>query len=68
MNATHTVMLLMTIALAVIVSCLTAGTAFAIARWSGTPVPEAFTRSGKTFATTLMVLSTMGAVVLASIK
>ncbi|AJE87475.1 hypothetical protein SLNWT_7099 [Streptomyces albus] len=68
MNVTHTLMALMGIGLAVVFSFFVAGVAFAIARWGGSPVPESVSTSGKAFATALMVISAVLAVVLGVFK
>ncbi|WP_326764029.1 hypothetical protein OG978_05100 [Streptomyces sp. NBC_01591] len=68
MNLTHTAVLLMAVALAVIFACLVAGIAFAVARWGGAQVPEALARSGKALATTLTVVSAVMAVVVTVLK
>ncbi|MFJ7200967.1 MULTISPECIES: hypothetical protein [unclassified Streptomyces] len=68
MNVTHTLMALMGIGLAVVFSLFVAGVAFAIARWGGSPVPESVSTSGKAFATALMVISAVLAVVLGVFK
>ncbi|MFD9406920.1 hypothetical protein ACFWBN_07820 [Streptomyces sp. NPDC059989] len=67
MNVTHAAMVAMTIGLAVVFSFLVAGAAFAVARWSGSPVPECVSRSGKAFATTLTVISAVLVVVLTTV-
>ncbi|MET9351204.1 hypothetical protein [Streptomyces termitum] len=68
MNTTHTALLMMVIGLAVIVSTLVAGAAFAVARWGGEPTPRCVAASGKAFVTTLTVLAAMLAVVVTAIK
>ncbi|MGW6569302.1 hypothetical protein [Streptomyces sp. NPDC054975] len=68
MDATHTLMVLLFIGLAVIFSFLVAGVAFAVARWGGSPVPESVSTSGKAFAMALMVISAVLAVILAVFK
>ncbi|MCX5395657.1 hypothetical protein [Streptomyces sp. NBC_00102] len=68
MNVTHTLMALMGIGLAVVFSLFVAGVAFAIARWGGSPVPESVSTSGKAFATALMAISAVLAVVLGVFK
>ncbi|MCX0241818.1 hypothetical protein [Streptomyces drozdowiczii] len=68
MNVTHTLMALMGIGLAVVCSFFVAGVAFAVARWGGSPVPESVSTSGKAFATALMVISAVLALVLGVFK
>ncbi|MCX4398487.1 MULTISPECIES: hypothetical protein [unclassified Streptomyces] len=68
MSPTHTAMLLMAVALAVMSACLVAGIAFAVARWGGAPVPEAVARSGRAFASALTVISAVMAVVVTVLK
>ncbi|MEV0011097.1 hypothetical protein AB0M10_28655 [Streptomyces sp. NPDC051840] len=65
MEVTHVLMVLLSIGLALVFSLLVAGVAFAVARWGGSPVPESLSTSGKAFATALMVISAVLAVVLA---
>ncbi|MGW1124378.1 hypothetical protein [Streptomyces sp. NPDC002526] len=68
MNVTHTLMVLMGIGLAVVFSFFVAGVAFAVARWGGSPVPASVSTSGKAFATALMVISAVLAVILGVFK
>ncbi|MFF6778971.1 hypothetical protein ACFY8W_36215 [Streptomyces sp. NPDC012637] len=68
MDVTHTLVVLLSIGLAVVFSFLVAGIAFAVARWGGSPVPESVSTSGKAFAMALMVISAVLAVVIAVFK
>ncbi|MEV0000439.1 hypothetical protein [Streptomyces sp. NPDC050848] len=68
MDVTHILVVLLSVGLAVVVSFLVAGVAFAVARWGGSPVPESVSTSGKAFAMALMVISAVLAVVLAVFK
>ncbi|MGW2892473.1 hypothetical protein ACWDDN_45690 [Streptomyces griseoruber] len=68
MNPTHTVMLLMALMLAVMLSGLIALAAFAVARWGGAPLPDSVSSGGKAFATTLTVCSAVTAVVLTIVR
>ncbi|MEU9313470.1 hypothetical protein [Streptomyces sp. NPDC048256] len=68
MNSTHTVMVLMALTLAVMLSALIAVIAFAVARWGGAPVPVSVIAGGRAFATTLTVCSAVAAVVLTIVR
>ncbi|MFF2305961.1 hypothetical protein ACFVVP_26060 [Streptomyces sp. NPDC058128] len=68
MNTTHTALLMMVISLAVIVSILAAGAAFAVTRWGGEPVSRCVAAFGKTFGTTLTVLAAVLTVVITAIR
>lgn len=68
MSLTHTAMLVLSIVLAMVLSLLAAGVAFAIARWGGSPVPVCIAASGKAFATSLSVISAVLVVVITVVK
>ncbi|MFJ8645129.1 hypothetical protein ACIRNI_03230 [Streptomyces sp. NPDC093546] len=68
MSLTHTAMLVLSITLALVLSLLTAGAAFAVARWGGSPVPACIATSGKAFATSLSVISAVLVVVVTVVK
>ncbi|MFF6888694.1 hypothetical protein ACFY9F_36590 [Streptomyces sp. NPDC012421] len=65
---TYTALLMMVVGLAVIVSILAAGAAFAVARWGGDPTPRCVAASGRAFVTTLTVFAAVLAVVISAIK
>lgn len=68
MSVTHTAILLISLGLAVVISLLVAGAAFAVTRWGGSTVPECLSVSGKAFATALTVISAVLAVLITFIR
>ncbi|MFC8175586.1 hypothetical protein ACFUJ0_33540 [Streptomyces sp. NPDC057242] len=68
MNTTHTALLMMVISLAVIVSILAAGAAFAVTRWGGESMSRCVAAFGKTFGATLTVLAAVLTVMITAVK
>ncbi|OKJ48618.1 hypothetical protein AMK27_38255 [Streptomyces sp. CB02009] len=68
MSTNRTALLVMVIGLAVIVSILAAGAAFAVTRWGGEPMNRCVAAFGKAFGTTLMVLAAVLTVVITALK